>query len=247
MIMRSLAGRRIVVTRALEDAERWAARLASLGATPVVLPCLVCEAVDDVRTVTALHDALEGACWLAVSSPHGAAFTGALLGTALRAGVRVAAVGEATADAASRHLGRIDLVATESTSAGLGRELARVLRDEDGAAAGKVVVAGAEGGRKDVEQTLRGAGFPAVRVNVYRTIPAPPSRTKRDLESDRIDDVLLASPSAVTGLLNTATVPAAARVITIGPTTSAAARAAGLRVTAQAGRPNLEGMLEVMS
>jgi uroporphyrinogen-III synthase len=61
-----------------------------------------------------------------------------------------------------------------------------------------------------------------------------------------VDDVLLASPSAVTGLVNCAVLPKVVRVITIGATTSAAAVAAGLSVTAEARWPNLDGMLEAM-
>ncbi len=247
MIAHPAAGRRILVTRVLEDAERWAARLSTLGATPVVLPCLVCEPLAREGTADALRAAMAGARWLLVASPRGAMVTGSLLDGALPRGVQVAAVGEATARAAVEHLGRVDLVATESTSLGAGRELAaRMARDGD-ARSGRVVVAGAAGGRDDAESVLRDQGISVQRIDVYRTIPVPPASPKRDLASEHVDDVLLASPSAVTGLLNAAEVPAGARVITIGPTTSAAARAAGLAVSAEAARPSLEGMLEVMS
>jgi len=94
---------------------------------------------------------------------------------------------------------------------------------------------------------LTAAGITTRRVDVYRTAPVPPLARKRELAADGVDDVLLASPSAVTGLVNCAVLPKEARVITIGPTTSAAATAAGLRVTAEARWPNLDGMLEVMS
>ena len=93
---------------------------------------------------------------------------------------------------------------------------------------------------------LAAAHITTRRVDVYRTTPVPPSARKREFEADGVDDVLLASPSAVTGLVNCA-VPKAARVITIGPTTSAAATAAGLHVTAEARWPNLDGMLEAMT
>jgi uroporphyrinogen-III synthase len=70
---------------------------------------------------------------------------------------------------------------------------------------------------------------------------------KQDLAHDGIHDVLLASPTAVAGLLNIARIPDRARVITIGPTTSAAARNTGLAVSAEARRPTFEAMLEAMS
>ena len=50
----------------------------------------------------------------------------------------------------------------------------------------------------------------------------------------------------VTGLLARAVVPAAAHIITIGPSTSAAARDAGLTVHGEAAGRGLEAMIEAM-
>ena len=94
---------------------------------------------------------------------------------------------------------------------------------------------------------LAAAHITTRRVDVYRTSPVPPLARKRELAADRVDDVLLASPTAVTGLVNCAVLPKEVRVFTIGPTTSAAATAAGLSVTAEARWPNLDGMLEAMT
>ena len=242
----AIAGRRILITRASEDALGWADRLAALGALPVVLPCLISVPVDDSGTREVLPTALRDATWLVVSSPRGASML-AQLAANLPARVRVAAVGPATARAAAAHLGRVDLVATSTTSAGLGRELAALIRAEASGANTFVVIASAEGGRDDAERILTESGSSVTRVNVYRTIPAPPASVKRDLGTEGIDAVLLASPSAVTGLLNCSRVPPDARIVTIGATTSAAAEAAGLRVAAEARRPNLDSMIEVIT
>jgi uroporphyrinogen-III synthase len=59
-----------------------------------------------------------------------------------------------------------------------------------------------------------------------------------------VEAIWLASPSAVTGLLNQAELDPRTRVITIGPTTSAAARDAGIVVGAEARCPTFTGMLE---
>jgi uroporphyrinogen-III synthase len=58
--------------------------------------------------------------------------------------------------------------------------------------------------------------------------------------------ILLASPSAVLGLVHRAVLPVGAQVVTIGPATTAAARANGLAVAAQARHPDLEGLLEAI-
>ena len=58
--------------------------------------------------------------------------------------------------------------------------------------------------------------------------------------------ILVASPSAVEGLLNQADVPEQSAIVTIGPVTSEAVRAAGLTVAAEAARPSLDGLLEMI-
>jgi uroporphyrinogen-III synthase len=246
MNARALQGRRILVTRAREDAERWAEALSRLGAAPVVFPCLVSEPICDAATAEALREGMAAATWLVVTSARGTEAVARLLAGPLPEHARVAAVGPATARAAIEHLGRVDLVASAPTSEALGAELAALLRSAPSAER-SVLVAGAAGGRQDAEMELIAAHITTRRVDVYRTTPVPPSARKREFEADGLDDVLLASPSAVTGLVNCAVLPKEARVVTIGPTTSAAAVAAGLGVTAEARWPNLEGMLEAMT
>jgi uroporphyrinogen-III synthase len=242
-----IAGRRVLVTRSARDAGRWATRLAALGAEPVILPCLTSEPIADGATGRALLDALDSAAWLVVTSVKGCEAAAALLGdVTLPAGVRVAAVGPVTAAAATAHLGRIDLVPRAGTASGLARTLLRLLRREGTMETAQVVVLAAEGGRQDVVTLLQAAGVQVTRILVYRTIPATATAAKRDLAAEGIDFVLLASPSAVTGLLGRAVLPQSVRVITIGPTTSAAAIAAGLAITAEAARPTLDGILEAI-
>lgn len=247
MIATPLVGRRVLITRAQDDAARWASRLASLGVVPVVLPCLVSEPLEAAPAQRALREALHDAAWLVLSSPRGAVIAADLLAGALPATTRVAVVGDATAAAAHTAIGRVDLVATVQTSAGLGDALARRLAQDGEPQRQPVVLAGAQGGRDEAERSLRRVGVPVRRIDVYRTIPAPPAGTKRDLALDALHDILLASPSAVAGLLNLARVPQGTRVITIGPTTSTAARDHGLTVSAEARRPTFEGLLEAMT
>ncbi len=239
-----LEGRTVVVTREADDAAPWARRIEELGARAVVLPCLVRATATDGGTALRLRAAVDRAHWLVVSSRRGVEAAAQLLGGAPPEAVRIAAVGPETAREAESRWGRVDLVASEPTTRGLGVELATRLGPE--ATSTRVVVAGAAGGRDDVERVLGRAGAQVTRVPVYRTAPAHAEAVKRDLGAEGVSDVLLASPSAVAGLLNRAVVPRAVRVITIGPTTTAAARAAGLAVAAEARRPDLDGMLEAL-
>lgn len=247
MTAESLVGRRILVTRAQEDAEQWAERLLSLGAVPVVYPCLVAEVLDDAPTAEALRHSLADAHWLVVTSRRGAAAVVELLGGRPAPSIRIAAVGLATARACMELLGRANFISVVTTSAGLGTSLGDHLTEGGASPAVRVVVAGAVDGRGDAEEALAARGVMVTRVSIYRTVPRPVVTRRLDLTSMRIDTVLLASPSALTGLMNSATVPGDARVITIGPTTTAAAIAAGLRVTAEARVPTFDSMIEALT
>lgn len=243
----TLAGRRILITRAAEDAVAWAAQLTALGAAPVVLPCLTTELIDDAATRSALSRAVQGADWLVVTSPRGVAAFASLCDAALPPHVSVAAVGPATARACQELLGRSPLVPAEQTSAGLGRDLATLLGDANAGCPRQVLIVGAEGGRTDAADALSAAGAVVSRVDVYRTVPVPIAAEKRDLADDGVEEVWLASPSALRGLLNCARVPGTTRVVSIGPTTTSAAAAAGLRVSAEAAAPTFEAMLEAVT
>jgi uroporphyrinogen-III synthase len=133
---------------------------------------------------------------------------------------RVAAIGRATAEA----FGGADLVARVSTQEGLLAELPRP--------AGRVLFAGAEGARPLLAEEL-GADF----VPLYRTRELRPSVP---IDGDL---VVLASASAARafGALQIA-IPS----VSIGPQTTAAARAAGVRVVAEAGTHDLDGLVEAV-
>ena len=110
----------------------------------------------------------------------------------------------------------------------------------------RVLLALAENAGDVLERTLQAAGAECTRCNVYRTVAAPPAEPRRPLSALHVDNVVLASPSAVTGFVHQVDVDGPLNVYTIGPATTAAARGAGLAVTAEAREPSLEGILEAM-
>ena len=253
--MTPLAGRRILLTRDEEDCVAWAAEIEGLGAVPVVFPCIVCRDIDTPELRTRLAAELPRARWLAFTSRRGASSFARLRGErapggapcaappdALPEGVRVAAVGPATARAAAAALGRVDLAGGPS---GTARSLAEALVPRLGAG-DRVLLAVAENAGAAFEETIRASGCACHRLDVYRTLPVPERTPKRAASNLGADDVLLASPSAVAGFVNQVRLDRAPGIFTIGPSTTEAARAAGLDVTAEAPRPGLRGLLEAM-
>ena len=260
--MTRLAGRRILLTRDEEDCAAWAAEIEDLGAVPLVFPCIVCRDIDTPalqeparrgaasRPVARVHLAARGGLVRAAPRRAGAgcgtgghpAAPGAAPPDALPDGVRVAAVGPATARAAAAALGRVDLAGGPS---GTARSLAEALVPRLGVG-DRVLLAVAENAGPAFEETIRAAGRICHRLDVYRTLPVPERAPKRAVSTLGADDVLLASPSAVAGFVNQVRLDRAPGIFTIGPSTTEAARAAGLDVTAEAPRPGLRGLLEAM-
>lgn len=171
---------------------------------------------------------------------------------ALPDGVRVAAVGPATARAAARTFGRVDLAGSAGgpdggggTGTGTAASLADALVPRLGTG-DRVLATVAENAGRAFEETIRAAGHACTRLDVYRTRPVPGRVRKRTVSALGADDVLLASPSAVAGFVNQVRLDTAPGIFTIGPSTTEAARAAGLEVTGEAPHPGLRGLLEAM-
>lgn len=137
---------------------------------------------------------------------------------------RVAVVGRGTAEALREHGVEPVLVAAVSTQEGLAAELPRP--------AGRVLFAGAEDARDVLVREL-GADF----VALYRTLELQPE------SFPEADLAVLASASAARSLASLGAAPAC---VSIGPVTTAAARARGLQVVAEAATHDREGLVEAV-
>jgi uroporphyrinogen-III synthase len=163
----------------------------------------------------------DGYDWLLLTSRNGVEVLFARLEGPLP---RVAVVGRGTAEALRERGVEPDLVAATSTQEGLASELP-VPR-------GRVLFAGAEDARDVLVREL-GADF----VPLYRTVELRPERFPD------ADLVVLASASAARSL---AGLGLDRPCVSIGPVTSAAARARGLRVVAEAATHDREGLVEAV-
>ncbi len=160
--------------------------------------------------------------WLIVTSANGARELARRLTARAR---RVAAVGPATAAVLGEQGLPADLVPVVATQEGLLAELPRP--------AGRVLVAAAEGARRLLVDELDGDFVP-----LYRTIELRPETPPAG------DLVVLASSSAARAwAMLELDIPA----VSIGPQTSAAARAAGLRIVAEAATHDVAGLLNAIA
>lgn len=217
---------RVVVTRPEEHAADLVERLVALGYEPVLCPLVRIEPLGDDAPID-----VAGYDWVVVTSRTGAA---ALARRARGPLPRVAAIGPGTAAELAAHGIAAALVPEVSTQEGLVAAFPRP--------AGRVMFAGAEGARRVVVAELD-ADF----VALYRTVPALPAGGLPEG-----DVVVVASPSAARVLAQSWAAPgavlAAARpvVVSIGPQTSAAARAAGVTVDVEAAHFDLDGLVHAV-
>ena len=243
-----VAGRRVLVTRAGDAAEAWREELERLGAVCVQRGVLATETLAANGNGFRTRDALRGCDWLVLTSARAVAALEEIAGEPLAVPAPVAVVGPATAERARRAGLDVRLQAKGGTVVALAEEMAEVLAAATRTSAAErplVVFAGAEDAHRGLEVLETRGLARVVRLAVYRTIPAPPVPEAQREELD-VDVVLLASPSAVRGLVAGARLPARARIITIGPSTTAAAREAGLTVAGEAVTRDLAGLLRAI-
>jgi uroporphyrinogen III methyltransferase/synthase len=242
---RPLLGRRVVVTRARAQASGLAARLASLGADVLEAPVIRIEPREGPELRTALAAAGDYALICFTSANGARFFAGALKAAGRDARAiqgRVAAVGPATAAELEGSLGVMaDVVSERSLAAGLVETLAH-----EPVEGRRVLVVRAAEGRDVLAAALRERGAEVDEVPVYATVPEDvPPEQRGALE--QADYVTFTSGSTVRYFLAAAGAPRdGTRVVSIGPITSDAARAAGLDVHVEAERHDVDGLVEAL-
>jgi len=233
---RPLHGQAVAVTRARAQASGLAARLRALGAEVVEAPAIRIEprAVDVPR--------VGDYSLVCVTSPNGAR----LLLDGLRdarelAGVTVAAIGPGTAAELERRGVRADLVPERSVAEALVEALEAVRVEGT-----RVLVARAAETRDVLPDALRARGAEVEVLPLYDTV-AEPLGDEQLRALEHATYVTFTSSSTVRFFLEAGgAVPAGARVVSIGPVTSATAREHGLTVDAEARRHDVDGLVEAI-
>ncbi len=234
---RPLFGRRVVVTRAREQASELRTQLEALGAEVVELPAIVLEPLEfEIPDLVAYE-------WIVFTSANGVtAFFGALDrdGRDARAlhPVHIAAIGPGTADVLAERGVRADLLPERFVAESLLDAFPAPSR-----ARARVLLPRAEVARDVLPEGLRAAGYEVDVLAVYRTVTAVPDAD--ELERARTADaVTFTSSSTVTNFCDLAgALDPQPLVVSIGPVTSTTARERGLRVDAEADPHTIAGLV----
>lgn len=237
-----LARKRVVVTRARSQASQLRELLRAEGARVVEAPVLDIRAIpgDWAAGLIAGRPA-----WLVLTSANAMdAFIASIRScrgdVRNLAGLRLAAVGEATTASLVQYGLTADFVPSRATSAALCTELP--------VEAGEVVAYPASNiADEALERGLAARGARVLRATAYAT-------TARPLDGQQLRDVMDADAITFTSASTARfladalgeSAPATTRLVSIGPQTSAAVRAAFGRVDAEADTPALESLVEAV-
>ena len=244
---RPLHGRRIVVTRARAQASGLAALLRNLGAEVVELPAIRIEPRIESEEVHRAVAEIGEYALICVTSPNGVrqlfeALEGAGRDARALADATVAAIGPGTA----RALARRGIVADVVPERFVAEALVEALADLD-VAGKRVLVARAAEARDVLPDALRERGAEVDVVGLYETVREAPSEEAVEA-AQTAAYVTFTSASTVRNLTEALgdRFPANARVVSIGPVTSDAAREAGLTVDVEAERHDIDGLLAAL-
>jgi uroporphyrinogen III methyltransferase/synthase len=247
---RPLAGQRIVVTRARTQASSLSARLRELGAEVIEMPAIRIEPLDPMPLHRAV-DRIREYDWVMFTSQNAVE----LVWCTMRARgldarsvghARIAAIGRATADA----LLACGLAADVIPERFVAESLVEALGRRDDVKGRRVLLPRAADARDVLPEGLRALGAHVDVIPIYRTVldGEGAARVAERLRAGDIDLVTLSSSSTARFFVDAVGVEAArvAPAASIGPVTSAAARALGLRVAVESEQSTIPALVDAI-
>ena len=240
----TLRGRRVVVTRAEEQAGPLGDGLRARGAAALLVPSIRYLPADPAPLARAARE-IDRAAWVVFTSATGVAYGTAAVRAAwpggLPAGVRVAAVGPGTAGACAAAGIPADFVPRDALGDALVADLPLAPGD-------RVVLLRSDIGRRALAAGLAARGADVRDVAAYRTLESADPDAVAAALAHSPDAVTFASPSAVRGFVSAADLAALAGVclVAIGPVTAGALAPFGLRADAVARPYTVPGLLATL-
>jgi uroporphyrinogen III methyltransferase/synthase len=199
---RPLAGRTVMATRPIHQTDALAESLAALGARVVAQPAIEIGPPHDWAPVDAAIEQLGTFAWAVFSSANGVrAFLDRLATTGrdvrVLGGVRLAAIGPATAETLAEYRLRPDVQPAEYRAEALAAALAPAARGQ------RVLLVRASRGREVLAETLTAAGADVAQVVAYesRDVTAADSDAATALAAGRVDWVTVTSSAIARSLV----------------------------------------------
>jgi len=252
---RPLFGRTVVVTRARAQAGELAAGLRELGAGAIEVPAIAIRPLESWDELDAAVRNIAERDWIVFTSVNGVEFFMRRLSQAggdarSFAGVRIAAIGPATAEALAAHGLRADV----QPSSYVAEALAEAMKARGDLTGKRILLARSDIARDALPKALRAVGAVVDDVAAYRTVPAEgdTAEIKKLIEQGDIDAITFTSSSAAEFFADRVgrdfISENAVRItaVSIGPVTSAALRAQGVEPAAEAAEHTIPGLIAAL-
>lgn len=248
----SLAGRRVLVTRAAHQAGKLSEGLRAQGAEPVEVPVLEIRPPASFEPLDAALRKLDSYDWLILSSANAVRALkerAEVLGIAIvqQSRLQVAAIGDATAVAARKAGLKIALVPEAYVAESLVEGLLQSLQKQSSRQ--RILLARAAVARDVIPDALRASGAEVEVVDAYRNVlpEFAPNQLRRAV-AEGLDAATFTSSSSVTHLAEAARVAgvcwplAGVPAVSIGPITSQTLRELGWPPAAEAVASDIPGL-----
>jgi len=247
---RPLFGKRIVVTRTRKQASVLSNKLRALGAHVIELPTIRVEAPSNLREFAELVQDTHAYDWIVFTSVNGVeAFFDIFFklydDTREIGGVRIAAIGPATAQRVKDFHLHVDLQPEEFVAEAVIREFKKQGSMENV----RILLVRAEKARDVLPKELSVAGAIVDEAFAYRTVPEArdTSGARRHLTEHGADLITFTSSSTVENFLALGLPwPKGMRIASIGPITSKTVRDQGLYVDVETRRHDIDGLVQAI-
>jgi uroporphyrinogen III methyltransferase/synthase len=253
---RPLFGRRIVVTRTREQASELSRRLLELGADVLEIPTIRIAPPTERHYIADVLLELNSYDWIVFTSPNGVAaffqfFFKVFEDLRDIGGVRIAAVGPATAaKLAELHL-KVDAIPKEYVAS----KIAAAMEESGSIENLKILLLRAEKANPEFPKELEALGAIVDDIAVYNTVPETEDRNgaATRLNEGGADWITFASSSAVENfharfnLNELLTRHPQIKLASIGPETSKAIAALGLKPDVEAREHTIEGLAKALA
>ena len=251
-----LFGWRVLVPRTKDQAGALSARLRGFGAVPEEVPTISVEPPRNPQQMDkAVRGLVEGRYeWIAFTSVNAVRavrekFEEYGLDARAFSGLKIAAVGDKTAQAIADWGLRADLVPSgEQSAAGLLEDWPEY--DEMLDPINRVFLPRADIATENLVAGLVDLGWECDDVTAYRTVRAtpPPAPTRDAIKTGKFDAVVFTSSSTVRNLVGIAGKPHPSTIIAvIGPATAKTAEEHGLRVDVLAAKPDVDALVDALA
>lgn len=250
----SLAGKRVVLTRAAAQCRTLAQELLARGASPIVLPLVAFADPEEFAPLDAAIAGVNQFDWIILTS---AQTVWALMKRSevlkhplIPAGskVQIASVGPVTAEAAERAGLRVDHIAETHNGVALAEELGSKLQ------ARRVLLPRSDRANPDLPAALKRHGARVTEVIAYRTLRPTQveQQSLKEIAAGEADALLFFSPSAVQhfveliGDQGSRALEKKLAITAVGPVTAKALREAGILRTVIARDTTASSVIEAL-